>query len=127
MPVPFVWKFLIRVASGSGQFIPDSGLTVYNAAIHNIISGDYDGDGDVDLAVSSKSATGKIMILENEGNGQFTPSDTINANHPVIAQGDWDSDGDLDLVVIYGQPGDSAKIAILKNDGYSGTPGCRDL
>ncbi|MES2389629.1 MAG: FG-GAP-like repeat-containing protein [Bacteroidota bacterium] len=66
--------------------------------------GDYDNDGDLDLALSG-STDGSISALVsgiyNYSSGSFS---NINAPltgliYPVLAWGDYDSDGDLDLAI----------------------------
>jgi len=74
-----------------------------------VASGDYDGDGDVDLY------TGRLY--RNEGHGVFTDATDIAGLATVesaidAAFGDIDGDGDLDILVIDGQD-----VAIYHNDG----------
>jgi len=84
--------------------------------------GDYDNDGDLDIAViGGKSAgTDGAFIYQNNA-GLFTD---INAGLPdaieagSIQWGDYDGDGDLDLLLT-GQdysPGDNITSAIFRND-----------
>ena len=66
-----------------------------------VTTGDYDGDGDVDLYVTN---IGVNALLRNDGNGRFTDV-TLEAGveddgfSTCAAFGDLDGDGDLDLVV----------------------------
>ena len=66
--------------------------------------GDYDGDGDLDLALSGLSAddAGVLRIYKNTG-GSFTEDTAqdalIQVRYSALAWGDYDLDGDLDLVV----------------------------
>jgi hypothetical protein len=67
-----------------------------------IVLGDVDGDGDVDIVVTSAYAS-EIHVLRNEGNGQFTvegPLTFAPGGADASALGDLDGDGDLDLVVV---------------------------
>ncbi len=75
--------------------------------------GDWDGDGDLDLAVGngqfgSKASNSVNQIYVNDGDGRFTLESDIGTaadNSRAVAWGDWDGDGDLDLAVAnYGQP-----------------------
>ncbi len=65
-------------------------------------TGDFDGDGDVDLYVTN---VGPNVLLRNEGNGTFTDV-TVEAGvgDPGFGAGsaffDFDGDGDLDLFVV---------------------------
>jgi len=61
--------------------------------------GDYDNDGDLDVAVGGQMSG--AHIYKNNGNGTFTD---INAGLPglsycPVAWGDYDNDGDLDLII----------------------------
>ncbi len=84
--------------------------------------GDYDNDGDLDIAVlgGKSSGTDGAFIYQNNA-GVFTD---INAGLPddieegSIQWGDYDGDGDLDLLLT-GQdysPGDNITSAIFRND-----------
>jgi hypothetical protein len=84
--------------------------------------GDYDNDGDLDLAVSGyNGSTGVIRLYKNNNNGTFTidedPFLTILSVHfASLAWGDYDNDGDLDLVVSGRQnSGDAPSTFLYEN------------
>jgi hypothetical protein len=83
-------------------------------------AGDWDGDGDFDLAVPSHCSFG-VSILKNNGSGDFTVMSTVDAgNYPAdVAAGDLDGDGDLDLAVPNRNDASlsNSTVTILKNDG----------
>lgn len=63
--------------------------------------GDYDNDGDVDLALSGSPTSGKATSFYRNDNGTFTDSG-VNLPQMPFAQISWadlDNDGDLDLIV----------------------------
>ncbi|MEZ4827503.1 MAG: FG-GAP-like repeat-containing protein [Bacteroidia bacterium] len=67
--------------------------------------GDYDNDGDLDLALSGQEASNNLvsLIYENQ-NGRFVAdpiaSDSLTAVYKAsVKWGDYDNDGDLDLVI----------------------------
>ena len=80
-----------------------------------IFASDFDGDGDVDLAVANRLSN-SVTVLFNNGLGQFQDSIQVNTGeHPRYVDGaDFDGDGDVDLCTpdIY-----SMTISILENDG----------
>ncbi|MBI5597448.1 MAG: VCBS repeat-containing protein [Elusimicrobia bacterium] len=58
--------------------------------------GDFDGDGDLDLALAQ---AGNDSVYRNDG-GTFTPVlVTAGGDSYAVAWGDYDGDGDLDLLV----------------------------
>ncbi|MGQ9592091.1 MAG: FG-GAP-like repeat-containing protein [Planctomycetota bacterium] len=81
----------------------------------SIVSGDFDGDGRVDLATAN-AVGGDVTVLWNQGDRRFLSAEGIPvASAPVaIEAADIDRDGDVDLLVAV--PGASA-VAVLANDG----------
>jgi enediyne biosynthesis protein E4 len=86
---------------------------------------DFDGDGDIDLFVGSRSVPGAYglspdqFLLENDGHGHFNivADDRINAfkNIGMVTDAAWmdlDKDGHPDLVLV----GEWMKVCIFRND-----------
>jgi Leucine-rich repeat (LRR) protein len=65
--------------------------------------GDYDNDGDLDIALTGLSVGGTLVgkVYRNEGESGFVDTGvSLNpVNRSSVAWGDFDNDGDLDLVV----------------------------
>ncbi|NOY36122.1 MAG: VCBS repeat-containing protein [Chlorobi bacterium] len=111
---------------GKGVFKSKKGSLPYLA--HNgscVRPGDFDGDGDTDLFVGSRSVPGAYgwspvqVLLENDGNGFFKNvtepilNDLNNAGMVTDAGWmDYDRDGDPDLVVA----GEWMRIRVFRND-----------
>ncbi|MBI3417176.1 MAG: VCBS repeat-containing protein [Verrucomicrobia bacterium] len=93
----------------------DVGVTLPPIALGVAVWGDYDNDGDLDLAIISHTGS---KILRNDGGGIFTD---IGANLPNLqngsaAWGDIDNDGDLDLVISGIAGGGIGVTKVLRND-----------
>ena len=86
---------------------------------------DFDGDGDLDVLVAamgvilpSDAHMGEIIILENDGNEQFTKHLIAEKIQRVtdVQAGDLDGDGDLDLAVAqFGYT--QGQVQWFRNDG----------
>jgi len=105
----------------NGDILPyplvDGGVGIQSGAI---AWGDYDNDGDLDLAVvGSLDSAPVTTICRNNGDGTFTPVDAgltpILGNS--VAWGDYDNDGDLDLVVAGQDDQGNHHTKLFRNDG----------
>lgn len=81
----------------------------------SICAGDFDGDGDHDLAVAGDSSAG-IVILANDGNGGMTTLRRVSATAEIerLISVDIDGDGDRDLITANG---DANSVSVFLNDG----------
>jgi len=81
------------------------GLTAIGSGIDGMAAGelawgDYDNDGDLDLALTGAVASGQALQLYRNGSGLFEPQSIdvlIGLTFSSVAWGDYDNDGDLDL------------------------------
>jgi hypothetical protein len=97
------WLVTLCATACGPRFAAPVQYTVGNMAEHLTV-GDFDGDGKLDIAVSTFPGT--IDVLRGVGDGTFraplkTPSGTFPAS---IAAADFDGDGKLDVAVSAGQP-----------------------
>lgn len=126
---PFVYRFWAEVAATStgAAFTPpvshlpgpDTDLPVdYRARPFAIASGDFDGDGSVDLvrvnSARGGAECGGVGIMLNRGDGSFEDGmeRTVWCNPDFVITGDFDLDGYLDLAVA-----NDYAIAWLRNTG----------
>ncbi len=97
-------RLLINNGSGvfADQTVPRMPVDLYNC--QDVTLFDYDGDFDIDIALSGKGATGKRgRLYLNDGSGNFTISNALdqmgsNATYEV-EYGDLDGDTDLDCMI----------------------------
>jgi hypothetical protein len=106
----------IMLGDGTGTFTMGGFTTLgANAGAGEIVSGDFDGNGTIDLAAILKNQ-GAVRILANDGTGVFTTLATLATGEDGSgpSTGDLDRDGDLDLVVA-----NSAvdTISVIRNHG----------
>lgn len=130
--------------SGSGTTISFGGVSSgtlsaaytisMNKYVSDLVAGDFDNDGDMDIATMSFwSGNQRVELVENTNttSGTLSFSSTVHTlvsnlyqtsywDKPMaIAAGDIDNDGDLDIVAATHGVGTSyaSKISLLRNDG----------
>jgi hypothetical protein len=80
--------------------------------------GDYDGDGDLDLAVAGEGSLSATRIFRNDPDTLTLVTDRLpGGEHASLDWGDADGDGDLDLALLVGQPDAPATLLIRNEDG----------
>jgi len=92
-------KIVIFLGNGDGSFKPAEAYKAYSLPAR-IVVGDYDNDGNEDLAVAFNGVKADyIRIFPGNGNGTFQPPKKITGvSQPAfIAQADMNGDGHLDL------------------------------
>ena len=89
----------ILIGHGDGSFDPLRTVPGVLASPGSIAVGDFNRDGNLDLAVSA--ANGYIETLLGQGNGNFVaaPAQFVHTKLGGLAVGDLNMDGNLDVVV----------------------------
>jgi len=93
---------LIQFGNGDGTFMPSPAvLTALSfSGSQSIAVGDFNGDGQPDLAVTNSGANGVNVFLNNEGGLTALAAMPATGESPTsIAAADFNGDGKLDLAV----------------------------
>jgi Flp pilus assembly secretin CpaC len=107
IPAPLTFPSCIQLPSVT------FGRRTTAAAPSAIVTGDFDGDGNTDIAVTDK-ANGRVLILFGNGDGTFqTPfaSYATGLNPVALVAQDFDGDGHPDLAVV--NQGDNTVSVLL--------------
>jgi hypothetical protein len=116
----------IFTGKGDGTFTPSGSYSTggsnangsKNGAFNQIVTGDFNKDGHIDIAVANYSSS-NVSVLLNNGTGGFLTAVPypITGNAQTIATADVNNDGFLDLVVTdYASPG-FVNVLLNQKDG----------
>lgn len=107
--------------TGTGETDPitfaDPVTVDVNAEPADIITADFDGDGNMDVATSIPGTTGSgtVEIFMGDGTGALAAGDSVIISDPRgLGTGDFDGDGDEDIAVANY---DSDTVVVMLNDG----------
>jgi hypothetical protein len=120
----------ILLGNGDGTFTEAAGSPIpnFNYNPGPVIPADFNGDGNVDLAVSNftpfNNTLGNVNVLLGDGHGNFTNAPgspiTVGVDPWALAAADFDQDGKTDLAVDnYGQIEhfETQTLSILRGNG----------
>ncbi|MBN02472.1 MAG: hypothetical protein CMJ77_25510, partial [Planctomycetaceae bacterium] len=103
----------ILTNDGQGAFTVTS-LDVPGSNPTDFTTGDFDGDGYVDVGYAVSFANSWTKLL-NDQSGGFTVEDSYDINSPDdLAAGDFDDDGDIDVAAV---SLNTTSLIIFENDG----------
>ncbi|WP_246096603.1 FG-GAP-like repeat-containing protein [Paenibacillus sinopodophylli] len=107
----------VLLGDGNGDFqIQDHPVDNRIASPNSIVSGHFNDDDKIDLAIANKG-TKKVYILYGQGDGTFTSGDEYGGiNEPsALATGDFNRDGSADIAVANNGPSEYS-LRILLGD-----------
>ncbi len=117
---------IVLLGQGDGRFRaePDKAIKLPDAPSDMVLR-DLNGDGNLDLAITSHDSYG-VMFLTGDGAGGFA----LAANSPIVMHdgqrphthgldvGDLNGDGKIDVATVNSEPGNSVSVAF--GDGRGG-------
>lgn len=111
----FVGQNVLYINNGNGTFTEREDFGLGDTS--SLAFGDYDEDGDLDLAVANWDG-GQSYLYVNDGAGNFTGQNQFGIGDPnTVAWGDFDNDGDLDVGQGNGDFTSGAPSSLWVNDG----------
>lgn len=110
----------IYFGSGDGTFVP-GGMVPLPGAFVGVDAGDVNGDGLLDVALSSPYTNSVAILLNQEIGGYEAPRFLSSTRSRISKLADLDCDGDLDVVVV-GEGYDRASYFLNSGAGQFGNP-----
>jgi hypothetical protein len=104
----------VAFGNGHGHFTETNHWLInfpsWATAARSVVGGDFDGDGDTDIALLGGAGWTTIPVAFSSRNGRFTRTNTAVSQFPALSRagaqaavGDFDGDGDADIALAGGQ------------------------
>ncbi len=115
------FRYDTKIYGNDGGTFADVGAALTAVGHCSLAWGDYENDGDLDLALAGYTGSEDISEVYCNSSGAFAEIGaglTGVAGYPSLAWGDYDNDGDLDLALAGGS-GDAGDIVreVYRNGG----------
>ncbi len=113
-------KASVYLSNGDGTFTKGPGTPVGLNGATGLTTGDFNGDGKLDLALSLYGASSQVAVFLGNGDGSFQAnpllaSSTIGTTPFLFTTGDFNGDGIADLLL--GAQINGATISLLQGKG----------
>ncbi|MCR4280292.1 MAG: FG-GAP-like repeat-containing protein, partial [Candidatus Komeilibacteria bacterium] len=98
-------RYSLLINKGNGQFHNPQNISTGNRYPRVVVAGDFDGDGDQDMAIGhyyTDNNTSQITLYKNDGSGSFTLYSSLSLPNYLydMEAGDLDGDGRDDIAVV---------------------------
>ena len=123
-PLVFEAEVLAGYEYVLSTFGPATNFPITNQP-RKVATGDFNKDGNLDLAFASSAGNNSVWITLGDGTGQFGPATNLNTNSPTdldtqsVAVGDFNKDGNSDLVTA-NNASDNVSLLLGNGDGTFG-------
>jgi len=108
----------VFIGNGDGTFQPATSFPAGQKPFA-VVSGDFNNDNNIDLAVVNDINAGSVSILLGNGDGTFQPPVSYATGPgPInLVAGDFNGDGNLDIAVTNYDNGSGNSVSILLGNG----------
>jgi hypothetical protein len=109
-------ELTIAIGNGDGTFQAPVVIAVAGI-LEKVVPGDFNGDGSVDLVITRVIAPSAVVVLLNDGTGNFDrviDADEVGAS--TLAAGDFNGDGLADIVT-----GEGSAVRVQLSEGHAFT------
>ena len=107
-------ELLELLGNGDGTFSTPSVISTGSTSVSQVVSGDFNRDGNLDLAFIGDSG---LVFLPGNGDGTFGSLRTISAQTGALLAGDFNNDGNLDLLEVTNPTNTTGALSVFLGNG----------